>query len=124
MPAWFIGWHPSLSFPFAADWATAKPPPPEPKKKPKRRYEPPAWQQQQKAQQQQYAKQPWSAPSQYSNNYDEYDSDGSMPSLASVIDSDEEQKIEELDSADDESAYQGAPAANSYDSDGSMPSLE
>ena len=51
-----------------------------------------------------------------------------MPSLESVVDSDDEQKIEEIDSADDEPAYPGAPAAGSYDSDGSsdgsMPGLE
>ena len=61
---------------------------------------------------------------------DLYESDGSMPSLESVVDSDEDpaSDIEEIDSADDEPAYPGAPAAGSYDSDGSsdgsMPGLE
>ena len=60
---------------------------------------------------------------------DPYESDGSMPSLESVVDSDEDaasdsSRDDDDGDDDDGSARLGNPTADSYESDGSMPSLE
>ena len=58
---------------------------------------------------------------------DLYESDGSMPSLESVVDSDEDADQEDgavVDDVGQDDAGSGQPTADSYESDGSMPSLE
>ena len=60
---------------------------------------------------------------------DPYESDGSMPSLESVVDSDEDaasdsSRDDDDGDDDDGSARSGNLTADSYESDGSMPSLE